>query len=101
MKDNDGQSSRDAGVLSNPLSFLRSGDFYWNYAGLDDRGSFGRYWSLRSAHTNNSSSLHFLNTDLGPQYSYAHGYGFAVRSEAFLTLFRVLKRIYGFLLETT
>ena len=70
---------RDSGVLSDPLSFLRSGVFYWSATSLYVRGDSGRYWSLRSANTTGSSGLHFSNTYLGPQDSSSRGYGFAVR----------------------
>ena len=73
------EPSQDPGVLSNPLSFLRSGNFYWGSAGLDYRGSYGNYWSLRSANTTSSNYLYFYNTRLDPQNYYVRGYGFAVR----------------------
>ena len=82
---NDGQTeedNRDSGVLSNPLSFLRSGAFYSDYAGLNDRdyrGHVGNYWFLRSADTTGSNLLSFYGTFLGPQGSYGRGSGFAVR----------------------
>ena len=93
MKKNNDQTSednRDSGVLSNPLSFLRSGLFYWDSASLSYRGSNGNYWSLRSANTTASNYLNFSNTFLHPQYHYNHGFGFAVRcvgtSKSFTTL---------------
>ena len=76
---NNCEANQDAGIISNPLSFLRSGFFVWNYAGLGDRGGSGTYWSLRSANTTGSSNLGFYNTYLNPQYLNNRGYGFAVR----------------------
>ena len=77
MKNNG--ETRDAGVLSNPLSFLRSGDFAWDYAGAYNHGSGGYYWLSRSRSTAYSNNLYFSNTYLDPQYYDGHGGGFAVR----------------------
>ena len=79
MNNTSGEDSRDSGVLSNPLSFLRSGHLYWYDAGLLNRGGGGGYWSLRSANTTYSNDLYFRNTGLNPQGSDNRGYGFAVR----------------------
>ena len=79
MKNNDGQNSRDAGVLSNPLSFLRIGDFRWYGGGLGNRDGFGYYWSLRSTSTSGSSVLEFGTATLNPQRDDIRGFGFAVR----------------------
>ena len=79
MKNTEGENSRDSGLLSNPLSFLRSGYFYWDRAELFDRGSGGNCWSSRSTSTTTSNFLHFSNTYLYPQLSNNDGYGFAVR----------------------
>ena len=85
-----GSERYDAGVLSNPLSFLRSSSFRWGDAIPFDRGGDGGYWSLRSADTAYSSYLVFHNTGLNPRYSNAHGFGLAVRcksvSKSFTTL---------------
>ena len=78
MKDSSSQYY-DAGVLSNPLSFLRSGYFSWNSAGLGGRGGGSYYWSLRSVNTTNSNGLNFSDTYLNHQYVNNRGYGFAVR----------------------
>ena len=75
---NEGEE-RDSGLLSSPLSFLRSGLFYWGLAGLGNRGGVGYYWSLRSANTTVSNNLYFNSTDLFPQSNGHRGYGFAVR----------------------
>ena len=84
MKNNSqtSEDNRDSGLLSSPLSFLRSGYFYWGNAGLNDRGGSGNYWSLRSNSTTNSYYLYFNNTGLNPQYSNNRGNGFAVRCVA-------------------
>ena len=69
----------DSGVLSNPLSFLRSGLFYWGLAGLNSRDGAGYYWSLRSNSSTYSYYLYFDNNYLNPQYYSNRGNGFAVR----------------------
>ena len=76
------ESNTDSGLLSNPLSFLRSGSFAWYYAGQYGRGGNGYYWSLRSASTTGSNTLGFSSTYLYPQYSSNRGDGFAVRCES-------------------
>ena len=73
------ENERDSGVLSNPLSFLRSGSFGWSFAGLSNRGGGGDYGSLRSANTTNSNNLYFSNTYLTPQNYSSRGNGLAVR----------------------
>ena len=81
MNKND-DTSRDSGVLSNPLSFIHSGSFGWDFAGLNNRGTLGNYWSLRSASTTDSYRLLFSSSHLGPQNGAGgHGYGFAVRAQ--------------------
>ena len=80
------EDNRDAGLLSNPLSFLHNGLFDWSYAGIWGRGIVGNDWSLRSANTTNSNLLYFHSTYLPPQDNSTRGYGFAVRSTAPPTL---------------
>ena len=72
------EDNMDSGVLSSPLSFLRSGDLVWNSAGSSNRNASGHFWLPRSDNTSGSNYLRFRNTDLGPQNSSYHGYGFAV-----------------------
>ena len=73
-------STRDYGLLSAPLSYVRSGYYYWSSTGLSNRGSDGNYWWLRSNNTTTSYSLYFRSSNLGPRYySYSRGNGFAVR----------------------
>ena len=79
---NDGQTTennRDSGMLSNPLAFVRSGYFRWSGASLDNRGSNGSYWYLRSHSTTSSNYLNFSNAGLVPQNGGDRGYGLAVR----------------------
>ena len=80
MKDTSGENHRDSGVLSNPLSFRRSGRFGWGSAGLNNlRGSYGNYWSLHSAGTTGSFCLYFNNSYLSSKDISDHGLGFVVR----------------------
>ena len=72
-------SSRDFGLLSAPLSYVRSGDYRYYSTELFVRGSFGYYWSLRSSNTTYSNSLGFYSSYLNPQNYNNRGYGFAVR----------------------
>ena len=78
MNNTSGEDSRDSGVLSNPLSFLRNGIFNWVNASLGLRGGLGYYWSLRSHSTFYSGVLYLTNTNLGAQSNDGRGYGFAV-----------------------
>ena len=70
-------STRDYGLLSAPLSYVRSGGYYWSSTELSSRGSLGYYWSLRSNNTTYSDNLRFLSSYLNPQYYSTRGYGFA------------------------
>ena len=83
MKHDDGQTNnKDSGILSNPLSFLRSGLFRWYSASLYNRGGSGNYWLLRSSNTTSSGILSFYGTGLLPQFGDLRGYGFAMRCES-------------------
>ena len=73
------ENNQDAGILSNPLSFIRNGFLDWSTSSLGFRSEFGNYWSLRSASTISSSYLRFLSTFLNPQNETTRGIGFAVR----------------------
>ena len=68
----------DSGVLSNPLSFPRSGFIYWVDNTSRDRNHGGYYWSLQSYSTINSNSLYFYINRLYPKTHNLHGNGFAV-----------------------
>ena len=83
MKDGDSTVAiQDTGVLSDPLSFLRSGDFYWSGASLDARGATGNYWTLGSENDRYSIRLWFYGTRLYTIYGTYRGTGFAVRCVA-------------------
>ena len=70
-------SSRDFGLLSAPLSYVRSGDYAWASTGLNYKGSYGLYWSLRPHNTTYSYNLYFHSSGLHPQSNDIRGYGFA------------------------
>ena len=73
-------SSRDSGVLSSPLSFLRNGNLSWGNTDILNLGSYGYYWLLRSINVNISSSFVFGITILYPQYNVTdRGTGMAAR----------------------
>ena len=72
-------NNQNAGVISDPLSFVHSGRFNWYNAGLYARGGGGNFWVLRSNSINNSNYLDFGDTGLIPQHNNSRGYGMAVR----------------------
>ena len=74
------EADKDSGLLSNPLSFIHSGYFRWEYSSLLYLGVVGGYWSLRSGDFTGSDVLYFYNADMGTQRWAQHGWGFAVRS---------------------
>ena len=76
-------ASGDSGILSGPVSFLRSGRIDFNSISLDTRGSNGNYWSTRSASDAGSYYLYFLETGLYSQNYNYRGNGFAVRCITF------------------
>ena len=72
-------ASRDYGLLSAPLSYVRSGHYSWLTTNLNYRGSRARYWISRS-HTNSESFyLTFYSTNLDPKPFDNRGYGYATR----------------------
>ena len=74
--------AKDTGVQSAPLSFPRSGYYYYNSGSLNNRGSRGYFWSSRSYSAASSYALSFYASYLRPQYYHSKGYGFAVRCVA-------------------
>ena len=79
MKTGSGNNGYDAGVLSNPLSLLRSGYLVWYFGGSGGRAD-GYYWLLQSSGTTTSNYLSYSDADLNPHYSSGiHGNGYAVR----------------------
>ena len=75
----DGLTQADTALLMSPLSFLRSGDY--SISGpLNDRGSYGHYWSRRSSSTAGQAYyLGFASTYVRPQRSLTRGTGRSVR----------------------
>ena len=71
------ENNRDSGVLSNPISFLRSGNLYWSGAFPNNRGEYGYYWLPSSYSDIYANYLRFDNTNLNPQGIDPRGFGFA------------------------
>ena len=86
MKNTNGETSRDSGVLSSPLSFVRSGSFSLDTASIYGRSGNGHYWTLRSYDPRVSHNLLLANVYLSAQDGYMHGYGVAVRRVATFSL---------------
>ena len=78
--------ARDSGILSNPLSLIRSGYFYCFGASPYSRNSGGDYWYSRSANTIRSNYLGFYDTGLYLQVGDNRGDGYAVRCVATLQI---------------
>ena len=57
-------SSSDSGIISSPLSFIRSGMYYPDTGTLGNRGNNGGYWSSTSAY-----ALGLKSNKLNPQQS--------------------------------
>ena len=72
----------DSILLSQPLSFLRSGDYNWQTASRNLRGSYGYYWGSRIFSVADANSLSFDSSGLDPQPNYNRGTGFSVRCVA-------------------
>ena len=72
------EDNRDSGILSNPLSFIRSGYILWSNNVTYEREISGNYWVLRSNGVINSNTLIFGNINLYSDTNHARGYGFAV-----------------------
>ena len=79
-------SQADGYILNNPLSFFRSGYYYWESASRNSRGSRGYDWESRIVSATNSNYLSFYSTYLYPQDGTSRGYGFSVRCVSALTL---------------
>ena len=79
---NDYFRNADTAVLSFPLSFIRSGVYYWDYGGLSNRTNNGYFWSSYASSVTNSRSLGFGGRSLSPQNGINKGDGFAVRCVA-------------------
>ena len=75
-------SLADSILLSQPLSFLRSGYYNWQAASRNYRGSNGYYWESRISSVASAGSLYFNSSLLNPRSSSDRGYGFSVRCVA-------------------
>ena len=72
-------SLADSILLSQPLSFLRSGLYYWQSAARLNRGSYGYYWESHVYSVSDARYLYFSSSSLSPQSGYARGGGFSLR----------------------
>ncbi len=77
-----GITNADTSLLTLPLSFLRSGYYYYYSGNLGTRQSVGYYWESRAYSTTNANYLYFFSTSLSPQSNATKGNGFAVRCVA-------------------
>ena len=75
-------SLADSILLSQPLSFLRSGYYYWQAASRNARGSYGYYWESRIYSVTSAYNLNFYSSNLTPQNNSNRGSGFSVRCVA-------------------
>ena len=62
-----------------PLSIPFTGYYYWSNGALNDRGSYGYFWSSTAYSTSNARSLDFGASLISPQSSGNKVYGFSVR----------------------
>ena len=65
--------------LIQPLSFLRSGRYYYSDGSHDSRGSYGFYWSSTSYTNTRAYDLYFNSGTLNYRYDRERGNGFTVR----------------------
>ena len=72
-------SLADSILLSQPLSFLRSGLYYWQEASRYYRGSYGYYWESRIYSATVANYLTSLSSSLRPQGGGDRGSGYSVR----------------------
>ena len=76
------QSQGYSGQLQNPLNFNRPGYYHWSSGALDNRGTFGNFWSSVGYSSTNARSLGFYSSYFRPQSGNTKGYGFSVRCVA-------------------
>ena len=62
-----------------PLSLVYSGRYYWIHGNLNDRGSYGYFWSSTPDSTASAHYLYFDSTRLVPQNGYNKIFGFTIR----------------------
>ena len=61
------------------MSFIRSGYYLWYYGALNDRRSYGRYWSSRAYSGTLANNLYFYGSSIYPRSGNNRGSGYAVR----------------------
>ena len=79
--DTHNMSSRDYGINSAPLSFVRGGSYgLYGTGDIYETGIVGKYWeSLVDDATSGARYLFFSSARLDPQYRESKGYGFSIR----------------------
>ena len=67
-------------MRQNPLSITLTGQYYWINGTLNNRGSYGVFWSS-VAHSDNiyAHYLYFTNTAINSPYANSKAYGLTVR----------------------
>ena len=78
--DEDGVAGRrfTSRINGNSIFFPASG--HYSGTSLDNRGSYGYYWSSTWNSEANARNLGFSSTGVSPQYSLDRRYGFTVRA---------------------
>ena len=75
-------TSFEENLRSIPLSFVRSGRYYYNTSTPYSRGSRGLFWSSRALSTSRAYHLYFHSTDVSPQSDSYKGDGQSLRCVA-------------------
>ncbi|MBR3180650.1 hypothetical protein IKF63_01035, partial [Candidatus Saccharibacteria bacterium] len=69
-------------LRSLPLSVMMSGDIHWYSGNLNDRGTYGRFWTSSSNVYIHSRYLYFSSAGVNPMNSNLKPYGFPLRRVA-------------------
>ena len=78
-----GVSASAGGMIAiTPLSFLRSGSYYWSDGNRNGRGYYGYYWSSTSSSDTGAYYLYFSSSSLYYRDNDSRGGGFTVRCVA-------------------
>ena len=72
-------SNLDVIIQNNPISFIRSGRYYYGSGSIVDRSNESFYWGLIPVSDTYARYLYFYSTYLNPQSSNYKGNGFSFR----------------------
>ncbi|MBR2587566.1 hypothetical protein IKE71_04325, partial [Candidatus Saccharibacteria bacterium] len=72
-------TASEVNIKKFPISLVRSGRYYWADSNLDNRGSYGYFWSSTAAATAYSRDLEFWGGTLYPQSGSGKASGSTVR----------------------